>query len=103
MDFSGTRGLSVARLAQAGRPRSARLGQPDEVLNGGALEHAQEMAAHESPRTTNFMIEQRNGLPRTKWRELGFRWWLACNRAPLGGNIDLAFPDGLSRYTASGF
>ena len=26
--------------------------EPDDLANGGALEHAQEMAANESPRTT---------------------------------------------------
>ena len=31
---------------------SARPGSPPILSNGGALEHAQEMAAHESPRTT---------------------------------------------------
>src|SRR5207244_11761835 len=56
------------------------------------------MAAHESPHTTKLYDRTKDGLPRTKWRELGFRWWVACNRAPLGGNIDLALPDGLSRY-----
>ena len=30
----------------------ARPGSPAYTSNGGALEHAQEMAAHESPRTT---------------------------------------------------
>jgi integrase len=41
------------------------------VSNGGALEHAQEMAAHESPRTTSSTIGRRSGLPRTRWSVSG--------------------------------
>ena len=39
--------------------------------NGGALEHAQTMAAHESPRTTKLYDGRRSVLRRTKWSELG--------------------------------
>jgi hypothetical protein len=32
------------------------------LANGGALEHAQEMAAHESPRTTNLYYRTKERL-----------------------------------------
>jgi hypothetical protein len=38
------------------------------LANGGALEHAQEMAAHESPRMTKFTTARRSGSPETRWR-----------------------------------
>ena len=37
--------------------------------NGGALEHAQSMAAHESPRTTKLYDRTKDRLTRTKSRE----------------------------------
>ena len=42
------------------------------LANGGALEHAQEMAAHESPRTTKLYDRPKNGLLKTKSRGLDF-------------------------------
>ena len=39
------------------------------LANGGALEHAQEMAAHESPRTTKLSTGRRSGSRRTKSKE----------------------------------
>jgi len=42
------------------------------LANGGALEHAQEMAAHESPRTTSFTTAPRSGSRRTMWRGSDF-------------------------------
>ena len=41
------------------------------LANGGALEHAQEMAAHESPRTTKLYDRTKERLTRTRWRESG--------------------------------
>jgi len=51
----------------ASRRKSAvtRSGQPGitaYLANGGALEHAQEMAAHESPRTTKLYDRTRERL-----------------------------------------
>jgi len=42
------------------------------LSNGGALEHAQEMAAHESPRSTKLYDARRSGSRRTRWRGSGF-------------------------------
>src|SRR5882724_12226730 len=39
--------------------------------NGGALEHAQEMAAHESRARPSATIARRSGLRRTKWKGSG--------------------------------
>ena len=46
--------LEVADIFRRHGPaiRSARRGSPPTLLNGCTLEHAQAMAAHESPRTT---------------------------------------------------
>ena len=51
--------LMIRRRASGGRhhradrlPHVSRTGITAYLANGGALEHAQEMAAHESPRTT---------------------------------------------------
>jgi hypothetical protein len=52
MDFSGTRDLSVARSTPVKPTAVGPLGPTGRGLKRGALEHAQEMAAHESPRTT---------------------------------------------------
>src|SRR5260370_26890127 len=43
------------------------------LANGGALEHAQEMAAHESPRTTKLYDQRKNGSRRTRSSEFGSR------------------------------
>ena len=37
------------------------------LANGGGLEHAQEMAAHESPRTTKLYDRTKNGSRRMRW------------------------------------
>jgi len=42
------------------------------LSNGGALEHAQETAAHESPRTMKLTIERKNDLHNTTSRESAF-------------------------------
>jgi hypothetical protein len=46
------------------------------LANGGALEHGQEMAAHESPRTTKLYDRTKDRLSRTSWRGFG------CECAP---------------------
>jgi hypothetical protein len=48
------------------------------LANGGALEHAQEMAAHESPRTTKLYDRTRNGSPRTRWKGSGSEGFASC-------------------------
>jgi integrase len=42
------------------------------LANGGALEHAQEMAAHESPRTTKLYDLPKNGSHTTRLSASGF-------------------------------
>jgi integrase/recombinase XerD len=42
------------------------------LSNGGALEHAQEMAAHESPRTTKLYDRTKECSRRTRWRGSGY-------------------------------
>jgi hypothetical protein len=48
------------------------------LADGGALEHAQEMAVHESPRTTKLYDRTKERLTKTRWKglggDLGFRW-----------------------------
>ena len=41
------------------------------LANGGALEHAQEVAAHESPAPRSCTTARRSGLRKTKWKESG--------------------------------
>ncbi len=48
------------------------------LANGGALEHAQEMAAHESPRTTK--LYDRSGLPKTRLKEYGCDGWITPSK-----------------------
>jgi len=43
------------------------------LANGGALEHAQEMAAHESPRTTKLYDRTKERLTQDEVGGLGFR------------------------------
>jgi hypothetical protein len=43
---------SERRLEPAGSPPTFKLTPPCYLENGGTLEHAQQIAAHESPRTT---------------------------------------------------
>jgi len=42
------------------------------LSNGGALEHAQEMAAHESPRTTKFYDRTTERLTQDEVERIGF-------------------------------
>jgi site-specific recombinase XerD len=46
------RGLAAGIMAPIGNHSFRATGITAYLANGGALEHAQEMAAHESPRTT---------------------------------------------------
>jgi hypothetical protein len=41
------------------------------LADGGALEHAQEMAVHESPRTTKLYDRTKERLTKTRWKGLG--------------------------------
>jgi hypothetical protein len=42
------------------------------LANGGALKHAQEIAAHQSRVEQNSMTEPKSVLPKTRWKELGY-------------------------------
>jgi hypothetical protein len=53
------------------------------LASGGALEHAQEMAAQSAREGRSYPTARRNGSPRTRWREYGFE--------TAGGSFDYCF------------
>jgi len=73
------RGYSVHSMRTTAAGIAAEIGCPTfrateitaYLSNGGALEHGQEMAAHESARTTKLHDRARGGLRSTKWRGSG--------------------------------
>jgi integrase len=60
------RALAAGIMAPIGNHSFRATGITDYLANGGTLEHAQAMAAHESPRTTKSMTTPRSGSPRTR-------------------------------------
>ena len=60
------RAKAVGITAPIGNHTFRATGITAYLANGGALEHAQEMAAHESPRTTKLYGRTRSGSPRTR-------------------------------------
>ena len=56
------RGGGGSTVRRAGRRERERERGAPVAANGGALEHAQEMAAHESPRTTKLYDRTRERL-----------------------------------------
>ena len=64
----GRRAAAAGIAAEIGCHTFRATGITAYLSNGGALEHVQEMAAHESPRSTT---APRNGSPKTKWKGLG--------------------------------
>jgi integrase len=63
------RAAAAGIMAPIGNHTICATGITANLGNGGALEHAQSMAAHESPRTTSSMIGRKNGSLKTKSRE----------------------------------
>ena len=65
------RRAAAAGIAPIGNHTFRATGITAYLANGGALEHAQEMAAHESPRTTKLYDRRRSGSRRTRWSGSG--------------------------------
>jgi hypothetical protein len=57
---------ALAILSDAGSVAFRATGITAYLANGGALEHAQEMAAHESPRTTKLYDRTKERLTQDK-------------------------------------
>jgi integrase len=59
------------------------------LANGGALDHAQEMAAHESPRTNKLYDRTKERLTQDEWRRSGCKKHSRlCARHGCAANID---------------
>jgi integrase len=58
------------------------------LKNGGTLEKARKMAAHESPRTTRLMIGRKNGSPRMRWGGAGFRDYVRLPKSAIRSQPD---------------
>jgi site-specific recombinase XerD len=66
------RGARAGIAAEIGCPTFRATGITPYLANGGALEHAQEMAAHESPRTTKLYDRTRERLTQDEVERIRF-------------------------------
>jgi hypothetical protein len=77
----GRRAVAAAIHAPIGNDTSRATGITACLANGGALEHAKEMAAHESPRTTKFHDRTKERVTRDPGRGGGYH--ALVRRSPL--------------------
>jgi integrase len=64
------RASAVGIHAPIGNHRFRATGTTADLSNGGALEHAQEMAAHESPRTTKLYDRTKERLTQAEAKRI---------------------------------